>query len=508
MRHFLVCFCLLYFLPICAQTDYNFTYIDKHAKEIPFSLTQSLPQLILTLTKPAQNDLEKVRSIYVWIAHNINYDYNIIAQNKLGTSENARRQSAYYVYKSRKAVCEGYANLFNEMCQYANIRSKMVTGLVKDTDGEVANIGHAWNSFKINNTWHLVDVTWSAGKVNENTKKYSREFDDSFFMPNPNEFIYSHLPYDPIWQLSQNLVSKEAFLSVDENIKIELKKYNQQPYHFIDTLKQWEQLSDVEQNIESFNRIIRFDPANSIGLIKLTVAYVDKAFEDYWTADSIFRYYVEKDKEVPNANKLKQMLQTADTNIVISSYYIQQIPPSDKMFSTAHETLNYIKGLRAYLWYEQGSIDRHNASIAVEKAIKKKNNLQKIAPQIIQQFLNAQNCYARAEEYLSEISKKEDMAQQLTANICFDIGGLYFTKASMYFNAMLQTLPQNNNKIQSTNKKLINDYIYNAELAFNLSEKYFQKVQNKSKLKPVANKNLVAIKNNKRVIDNYQKDIR
>ena len=63
---------------------------------------------------------------------------------------------------------------------------------------------HAWIVVRINEKWRLFDVTWASGSANtsrEGNIKSTNNFDDYWFIVNPREFIFTHLPEQSSWQL-------------------------------------------------------------------------------------------------------------------------------------------------------------------------------------------------------------------------------------------------------------------------------------------------------------------
>ena len=76
---------------------------------------------------------------------------------------------------------------------------------------------HAWNAVYLRGGWRLVDCTWGAGQVNPDTKEYEKLANEFYFLTDPDELIYTHLPYDEAesnyekWQLLKNPVSLETF---------------------------------------------------------------------------------------------------------------------------------------------------------------------------------------------------------------------------------------------------------------------------------------------------------
>jgi transglutaminase/protease-like cytokinesis protein 3 len=99
------------------------------------------------LTKPWKKEIEKVRAIFMWMRQNIQYDYVGLANGKL-------TYLVSDIFKKRVAVCEGYANMFDYLCNQAGIKSYKLTGYVYPKQL------HAWNTVCIDKKWYLVDVTW------------------------------------------------------------------------------------------------------------------------------------------------------------------------------------------------------------------------------------------------------------------------------------------------------------------------------------------------------------
>ena len=89
---------------------------------------------------------EKLRAIHNWIATNFTYD-------TVSRDDSTRRlkQDAISVLKSRKAVCEGYTNMFIALERCMGIEGRTIGSAI---------MNHAWNNTFFNGKWLLVDVTW------------------------------------------------------------------------------------------------------------------------------------------------------------------------------------------------------------------------------------------------------------------------------------------------------------------------------------------------------------
>jgi hypothetical protein len=193
---------ILIFIPLGLFSQ-QFEKVDSYVET--FSTDKSLPldKLTKELTKPFSKDIEKVRAIFYWIADNIEYDYLSFKNNTI-TSIHVEPES---VYKERKAVCEGYSNLFKSMLDFCSIESEVIFGYARN-DIETISLNesnHAWNSVKINNKWYLFDVTWARDTLNN-------KVNDLYFQTDPEIFILNHYPSDYHWSLIRTKYSLDDFM--------------------------------------------------------------------------------------------------------------------------------------------------------------------------------------------------------------------------------------------------------------------------------------------------------
>jgi len=192
--------------------------IDRHALKAPREAEQSVDSLARYLVEPARNDRDKVRALFRWISDRIAYDVEAYYGGA------ARDDTAAGVLQRRKAVCEGYANLFKELCDAAGLEAVVVGGYGKGADfvpGEdVDAANHSWNAVKLDGAWNLLDVCWGAGFVER--KQFHKEFRESYYLPLPEQMILDHLPTDPAWQLLRPPVPAQDFT---ELLKLEERLY-------------------------------------------------------------------------------------------------------------------------------------------------------------------------------------------------------------------------------------------------------------------------------------------
>ncbi len=190
-------------------TPERYAVIDHHALQAPPELQNDLAKLALYLTKPANNETEKARSIFRWIAQNISYDFENYLKGRLPDQSTAK------VLESGVAVCNGYSNLFDSLAELAGLKTKIIRGKTKGysyaTQGKSGLIGHTWNAVNINGNWYLLDAAWGAGYLDGETKRFVRSFEDHYFLTAPDKFIFDHFPNNKRWQLLAEPLTKSQF---------------------------------------------------------------------------------------------------------------------------------------------------------------------------------------------------------------------------------------------------------------------------------------------------------
>ena len=121
-------------------------------------------------------------------------------------------------------MSSGYGLRFLYYFREAGIEVKKISGFAKgyghSTKQQLTirhETNHAWNAVFIRESWFLLDSTWGAGYLDK-SGEFKAEFDEFYFLPNPDQLISSHFPYmnDDLvmsmkWQLLEDPVSLEKF---------------------------------------------------------------------------------------------------------------------------------------------------------------------------------------------------------------------------------------------------------------------------------------------------------
>ena len=231
------------------QVKMDFSSIDKHAIKAPKSIENNLPKLVEYLSKKTVNDFEKVRSFYIWMVNNIDYDNAAIEPNSKRIN-----QTNQDVLNRKKAVCQGYSNVFREMCRLSKIKCEVITGYPKtprNAPPDLNKANHTWNAVVLDGKWYLLDVTWGAGN--------EHQFVEDYFLTVPENFVIDHLPNDPMWQLLDCPITTDIFKKDESEIKNHLSQ-NQFCFDFKDSIQRLLDLPLPERKLKSAQNSYRFNP--------------------------------------------------------------------------------------------------------------------------------------------------------------------------------------------------------------------------------------------------------
>ncbi len=177
-------------------------------KNMPASAEQSIESLAQYVVAQERDPLQRVKALHDWVADHIAYDAALLLRMEAGEFVSAETQSAERVFRDRKGVCAGYANLMAALGRVVGIEIRVVVGHARSSmDG----VGHAWNAVNIEGRWYLIDATWNAGSVEPGTPDFTKRYSTAYFLAPARVFGLNHFPEDPNWQLQQPPVSRGEF---------------------------------------------------------------------------------------------------------------------------------------------------------------------------------------------------------------------------------------------------------------------------------------------------------
>ena len=163
--------CAMKKMPLASGYQYTFTYTPytEYFDTIWFTtaaqeaaLTNYIQNTVLPqLSLGGKTTYQKVQAIYNWITANVKYDYS-----HMNDPTYWPQYTAYAAAVQKKAVCQGYANLFYRLANDAGVDCRIITGKAYNDDGTA---DHAWNIVRMEDEkYYCLDATWDAGLKPEN----------------------------------------------------------------------------------------------------------------------------------------------------------------------------------------------------------------------------------------------------------------------------------------------------------------------------------------------------
>ena len=253
--------------------------------------------------------------VYCWITKNISYYIGPKPDN-----------TPIGALKKRITQCSGYSRLFKEALKIFGIKSVLIHGI-----GRTYNLSlkshrenHEWNAIKINGKYYLCEVTWGAGKVENN--KFIKGYNTFYFCCPPEIFICTHYPTKELnkWMLLDKKISQDEF----ENIL-----YKDKFFYFYNFVN----ISPSEGIVKLTNKNniqIKFENLSGIKRLRLSckvihenklienASYIEK-FENYFLVNLILNkrgnynvlYFVTDKTGTVNSDLIarQQFLVTADS---------------------------------------------------------------------------------------------------------------------------------------------------------------------------------------------------
>ncbi|CAH1248979.1 KY [Branchiostoma lanceolatum] len=176
-----------------------FKDLDRRASQAPEGHA-TIKDLVLYLIETAKTPLEKARVLFRWVTSHVQYD--VVSYVTGGPKE----VTPDGVFRKRMSVCQGYADLYKEMCRFAVVNCVTISGRSKGGSYEVGdkfgpNSDHAWNAVEIDGRWYLIDCTWAAGNTDLQKKTFEFKYNEHYFFTDPEVFVTDHHPMDNKWQL-------------------------------------------------------------------------------------------------------------------------------------------------------------------------------------------------------------------------------------------------------------------------------------------------------------------
>ena len=410
----------------------QYSSIDHALDKIPRSKKKSIEALCEYIKENSTSDLERVRGVYYWISNNIRYDARRYFKDKQSFVK------AEDVFRKRKAVCEGYSNLFMEMCIQMNLECYVVSGYDKGYGYKIGQplyeSSHAWNAVKIGEEWHLCDATWASGEVHKRIfRKFVPKFNDEYFDVKPKELILTHLPELPMWQLLEYPVSIKLFNGDEKKLYAFLKNPTSEKINCNDTIQKW--LSDTMRSGVNYGLMaFRFNSQNPLPLAfgkqDLMENIINYKLFPYEVSGRMYEIALRKlhmselDSIIELANESISLLKNAKATKKSTRESIEgniawdYDKISEMYFQKADKQLNIFKYIKVHafdtlLLYTKPSIESINKSMKANLETGNGNQFKNICQESFNKYSLSREPYTRFLEEESSEEKKKTIQKEI-----------------------------------------------------------------------------------------------
>lgn len=171
--------------------------IIQEAIRLNDSNARTVSQLANWGTAHYKSPEDQVAFFYSWITQHIRYDKD--SMYVLNCGDEVLR--AERTIQRRSGVCSNFASLFSRLCMQAQIPSVVISGYTGTAKQPGNRDGHSWSAVKMLQRWWLFDPTWDCGFTDR----------PQFYAVTPEVFIQTHMPFDPLWQLLDPVLTHDDY---------------------------------------------------------------------------------------------------------------------------------------------------------------------------------------------------------------------------------------------------------------------------------------------------------
>ncbi|MBL8114998.1 MAG: transglutaminase [Acidobacteria bacterium] len=170
---------------------------------LPVSAETSIESVARYLASNERDPWMRIKALHDYVADRVAYDVPAYRSGSFPP------QDPESVFRSRLAVCAGYAQLLAALAKAAGEEVVVVTGDARLESSGVTGEGHAWNAARIEGQWVLLDATWNAGSISE--RGFDKKYGTAYLFVPPEVIGVTHFPEDEAWQLRDAPLSRGEF---------------------------------------------------------------------------------------------------------------------------------------------------------------------------------------------------------------------------------------------------------------------------------------------------------
>lgn len=217
---------------IFSEDDYK--NVDDHVINLPPDMNYgTFKELVAYLTDDETwSDLAKVRAIFRWVT---SVDVFSVQVDR----KPPKHSPMEYFIKIQNNM-GNHAHLMAGLCQMAGIPCVILSGMNKSAAYEIGKkadrqgMGAQWNAVYVSDSWRFIDAFWASAcvvgkrsgewtlvdadgemedeELNEVAEgETQHRINEFYFLPDPDQFIWTHFPDDNKWQLLKKAVTIQQF---------------------------------------------------------------------------------------------------------------------------------------------------------------------------------------------------------------------------------------------------------------------------------------------------------
>lgn len=337
---------------------------------IPDEYTYSVDSLALYLECNCDTEEEKLKTLYIWMTHT--FRYRMFEAFVAGNQREGEEKEIQVLLDKRTGVCRDFSLLFKYVAQAMDIPAFFVEGYTKDSQGYIQREAHAWNVAKVNGKWYNYDTTYGMGYA-RNNEFVSRPTMEQYMVPS-SEFMKTHMPFDPIWQLDEHPMTYQAFDQPAEHGK----EVYQPLFNYNDSIIAYSKQNMYQQSLALQDRILHNGTANAlvqylldVNGSNIKVHHHNVVYESYkesmkyysqgWDEMKLFnRYKLANYRPKKNVLEVKAWLDSAQANYEKAKQVMVGVSNPPETISKAVGNLNrYIDELHTLIDQQWAAFNEH-----------------------------------------------------------------------------------------------------------------------------------------------------
>ncbi|KAK9462690.1 uncharacterized protein V1516DRAFT_647436 [Lipomyces oligophaga] len=179
----------------------NFATLDKTVRAISIPSLSTISSFTLTvLCRPYKSEIQRLRAIFQFCAEQIIWRHQPV--DYLDDFTSSGPMDSARIFRSKQASAEEMAYLVMSMCDVLQIPCEVVRGYLRppgmsEATGDDMRVNHAWNAVVIDNEWRMVDASLASPSHPRRslyTNCSSTNAEDFYFLTEPNQMLFTHIP--------------------------------------------------------------------------------------------------------------------------------------------------------------------------------------------------------------------------------------------------------------------------------------------------------------------------